>query len=60
MVSAIRYNLSEKSTKSDGVLIYYFLFTIDYFYGIFRKDTGNETTSFRPKAMVAQNKNWKS
>ena len=25
----------EKSTRSDGVLIYYFLFAIDYFYRIF-------------------------
>jgi len=36
------------STKSDGVSIYYFLFTICYLF----KD-------FRPKAQVAPNKNKK-
>jgi hypothetical protein len=39
---------AKKSTKSDGVSIYYFLLTIDYFLPI-----------FQPKAMVVENKNKK-
>ena len=41
-----RWNFPDFSTKSDGVSIYYFLLTTDYFLQI-----------FRPKAMVVGNKN---
>jgi hypothetical protein len=33
---------------------------IRYWSGNYREDAGNETASFRPKAMIAQNKNEKS
>ena len=49
----------EKSIEKAGDSIDYFLLTIDYFCENCREDAGNETTSFRPKAMVAPNKNEK-
>jgi len=46
MLFDLRFTLlAKKSTKSDGVSIYYFLFTIDYYYRI-----------FQPNAMVAPDK----